>query len=765
MKNMRHQTIGPSRTTEGSFRRAIEPVLLFVCLGLLALRTTYTEGPMIQTATLPGSLFDTVYSLTISGVLASALVLWCVDGLRRGGLTYRVTGMELGLALFLLGAVISAFGASDKRLAINSIVIVTGPILAAVLLVQLLDRASRIRAVLLTVAALGVVCAYQCAEQFLVSNRIMVEQYADAPETLLEPLGIEPGTFQHFLFEHRLYGQGVRGFFTTGNSAASFAVLAAFAGLALLLSRRRTDPDGAPRSRSRWYPIVSMLLILAGLVLTQSKGGILAFVVAAALFALLALLRRRLAEHRRAAWIVSAATLLVASLAVGSAAVSYGLRHGQLPGGNSMLVRWQYWHATAQMVADHPVAGTGLGNFAQNYTRYKPASAPESVSDPHSFPLSLLAQCGPLGLLGFLAMIVIPLYRATVRDATEPAPCGDRATGARSPAIIMLWAVSTSFLLLRPLLIPVSWGGDVEVVLYQIAALYLAPAAAFLIGFFLFAAGPQRRSDESDLARVATVCAALGCAVAGVLVHNLVDFAIFEPGVWSTLWTVMACFIAVGHRQRPLASITLSAARPLRWIAPLVGLVLLGAYVHFVWRPVYGATTQTEQGRQAAAVGRFDRAHALLDAAAALDPLSATAPSVNGRLYLQRAAPGQSLLLEKAAENLRTAIERDPADYKHYERAGDVATLAGQYEEAQRRYAEAADRYPGSGRLQLRLAQVAERLGDTDGALRHYRKAVEIEDAFREQFRRMYPERTSPVSRLGQENYELARQRAEELGR
>ncbi|MDI6450805.1 O-antigen ligase family protein [Anaerobaca lacustris] len=744
---------------------AVALALLGLCLSLLALRTTYTEAPVPQSLALPGNVDDAVYSLTVSGLLIFALVFWLLWQVRFGRAVYRVTGIEIGLVLFLLAAAVSTFGASDKRQAINHAIMLAAPACAAVLLVQVLDGAAKVRAVLLIVAALGVVSAYQCAEQFLMSNAITIEQYEKSPEMLLGPLGIEPGTFQHFLFEHRLYSQGIRGFFTTGNSAASFAMLAAFAGLALLLSQRRTDAGEAPRSRCRWYPIVAMLLILAGLALTRSKGGILAFVIAAALFALLALLRRRLAEHRRAAWIVSAATLLVVSLAVGSMAVSYGLRHGRLPGGNSMLVRWQYWHATAQMVADHPVAGIGLGNFAQNYTRYKPASAPESVSDPHNFPLSLLAQCGPLGLLGFLAMIVIPLYRATVRAAAEPAPCGDRTTGAGSPAIVMLWAVSASFLLLRPLLIPASWGGDVEVLLYEIAALYLAPAAAFLIGFFLFAAGPQRRSDESDLARVATVRAALGCAVAGVLVHNLVDFAIFEPGVWSTLWTVMACFIALGHRPQPLASVALPTARPLRWIAPLVGLVLLGAYIHFVWRPVYGAIARTEQGRRAAAVGRFDRAHALLDAAAALDPLSATAPSINGRLYLQRAAAGQAPLLEKAAENLRKAMERDPADYKHYERAGDVATLAGQYEEAQRRYAEAADRYPGSGRLQLRLAQVAERLGDTDGALRHYRKAVEIEDAFREQFRRMYPERTSPVSRLGQENYELARRRAEELGR
>lgn len=741
-------------------------VLLGLCLSLLALRTTYTEAPVPQALTLPGSMDDAVYGLTVSGLLIFALLFWLLWQVCSGRSIYRVTGIEIGLGLFLLAATVSTFGASDKRQAINHTVMLAAPVVATILLVQILDSTSKVRAVLLVVAALGVVCAYQCAEQFLVSNAIAIEQYEKAPETLLNPLGIEPGTFQAFLFEHRLYSRGIRGFFTTGNSAASFAMLAAFAGMALLLPQQSADADRP--SRSRWCPVVSMLIILAGLGLTQSKGGILAFFVAVALFALFVLLRKRLAEHRQAARIAAVAVIVIASLAVGGLAAVYGLRHGRLPGGNSMLVRWQYWHATARMVADHPVAGIGPGNFAQNYTRYKPASAPESVSDPHNWPLSLLAQCGPLGLLGFLAMIVVPIYRATGRPIAEPVLSDDRRAGARPPAIVMLWVVSISLLVLRPLLIPASWSGEIEVVLYEVVALYVAPAAAFLIGSVLFAAALKSRSNEANLTDRTMVRTAVGCAVAGVLLHNLVDFAIFEPGIWSTLWTLMACLIAVGHQRRPLATIVLPAAKPLRWTAPLVGLLLLGTYIHVIWWPVYGGATRTRLGRQAASVGRFDRAHALLDAAAALDPLSPRPLNVNGRLYLQRAehnVAGQSLLLEKAAESFHTAIERDPADYKNYERAGDVATLAGRHEEAQQWYAQAADRYPGSGRLQLRLARVAERIGNDDAALEHYRKAIEIEDAFRRQFRQMYPGRTPVVSRLGQENYALAKRRSEELAR
>ena len=157
---------------------------------------------------------------------------------RLGGrLIYRFTGIEIGLAVFGVAAVISTCGASDKRTAISQVVILLGPICAALLLAQILDRPAKVRVVLAVIVGLGIVSAYQCAEQLFISNAITIEQYEKNPQMLLEPLGIEPGTFQHFLFEHRLYSRGVRGFFTTSNSAASFAILACAAAAILLLRR------------------------------------------------------------------------------------------------------------------------------------------------------------------------------------------------------------------------------------------------------------------------------------------------------------------------------------------------------------------------------------------------------------------------------------------------------------------------------------------------------------------------------------------------
>jgi len=804
--------------------RILETVLLALCLCILALRITYTEAPTAQILTLPQSLGDTIYSLTLSALLIFAFISWLAVRVYRRRFAYRVTGIELGLVLFGIAAVIAAVGASDKRSAITQIAVLTGPIFAALLLTQILSTDSRVRLVLTVVAGLGVVSTYQCAEQSLVSNRITIEQYEHDPNSLLDPLGIEPGTFQQFLFEHRLYSRGIRGFFTTSNSAASFAILASFAGIVLLL-RQIAGPETRNGGLRRWSPpALAVLAIVAGLFLTQSKGGILAFLAGLALFAALLGLRKQLDAHRRLALavLVPVAAVLIAAGAYGT--ISYGLRHGTLPGGNSMLVRWQYWLASARMYADHPFTGVGPGNFSDYYPHYKPAPALESVSDPHNFVLSLLTQYGPLGLLGFLGMIAAPLWRAAAsrrddlipEDTHSPSPM-------RKPALLMLSVICTCLLFFRWILIPTQPAESPGVLMYEIVALYITPVAAFLIGFLLAAAPLEETHPRPSRLDRAILLSALASAALAVLLHNLIDFAIFEPGVWMTFWVVTACVAAAissrqtrssdvrqnaprrshiheigstqatrpggivkaeglgdggwaNHRQAALDAATRRARASRNWdvrnvpaIRPavvVVSLTLLGFYYWSVWRPVWNATTRMQKAQFAASAGQLDQAHDLLDAAFAADSLSAVPPSLNGRLYLQQydeAGQKRPDLLEKAARCFRGAVETNPADYKNYEKLAQAYSAMKQWRQAHEWYAKAAELYPGCERLWFRLAQAAEQLGRTEAALAGYARAVDIEESYQQQFRRMYPNREKVVSRLGEKELAVARKRITEL--
>ena len=505
-------------------------------------------------------------------------------------------------------------------------------------------------------------------------------------------------------------------------------------------------------------------MVIGGLLLTKSKGGILAFAAGSALFAALLALRKQLSEHKRLALSVAVPLVLLLAGLLSYAVISYGLKHGSLPGGNSMLVRWQYWTAAARMYADHPWTGIGLGNFSDYYPHYKPAPALESVSDPHNILLSLIIQSGPLGLLGFLTMVFVPLWRLAVRRvetaSAEPA-------ALRKPALQILFAVLGALIVLRPALMPPNSGeGDVGVFLYAAVTLYLAPAAAFLVGFMLITAPLETTLPEPSRFGRAVLPTAMACAIPVVLLHNLVDFAIFEPGVWMTFWVMMACLVAGNSPQRPDSPAVRQTSRARRVGIIVVAVVLMGIYYFYVWRPVWSATVNVQDAMTAASTGQFDRAHAALDAASAADPLSSTAANFNGRLYLQQyemARQKQPALLDKAAGYLRQAIDANPADYKNYEKLAQVYAQAQRRQDTYDWYLKAAELYPGCERLWFRLGQVAEQLGKPEAALGYYTRAVRIEEAYQQQFRRMYPAREKVISRLGEKELATARKRIEEL--
>jgi tetratricopeptide (TPR) repeat protein len=766
----RQKTAPPaeSRRPSSVLRPLWSVLLLGLCLCILALRVTYTESPTAQMITTPGSLGDTVYSLTLSGLLIFAFVFWLLWGVFTGRLVYRFSGIEIGLAVFGVAAVVAAFVASDKRTAITQIMTLLGPVFAALLLIQILDSSAKVRVVLAVMVGLGIVSTYACAEQLFISNSITIEQYEQNPQLLLEPLGIETGTFPHFLFEHRLYSRGVRGFFTTSNSAASFGLLAAAAAVLLLLRRLQDCRAGAIEARYGLFAGLATVLVVAGLFLTQSKGGILALFVGTGIGGLLAGIDRWFPTHRQRILRILITLGLLLAVGAGYTMVHYGIQHGRLPGGNSMLVRWQYWAASAKMIADHHLTGIGPGNFSDYYTHYKPGAALESVADPHNFVLSVMTQYGPLGLIGFLALVLVPLGRLiaahasaeTSLDARPPAPF-------RPIALVMVLSIAACLLLLRLLLLP-TLADSPDVLLYVLLTVHIAPVAAFLIGFLLVAAPLDDANDRRTNPANLTPSLILGCALLAVLLHNLVDYALFEPGVWTAFWVMTACLIATLAPQQTVLPVTVLGAHVRRPVALGMAAVFVGAYLLLVWRPVFITATGIQQAQHAASNGNYDVAHLDLEAAMRNDPVSPVAANFSGRLYVQQYEQNRQktpTLLEEAARCFATAIERNPADYKNYEKLAMVYTRLGQREKAYEWYLKAAERYPGCERIWFELAQTAEQMGKTGLALCHYAKAVEIEESYQQQFRRMYPDREKIVSRLGDKEYQHAKRRIEELSK
>jgi tetratricopeptide (TPR) repeat protein len=774
----------------------IEYILLAFCLCILALRTTFTEGPGALSPSLPSNVGDTAYSLSVSAVLIFSCVLWFIWSFCSNRFSYRATGIEVGLCLLCAASIAAGFAASDKRLAVTNVVMIFTPPLMAILLVQILNTQAKIKLVLIVIAALGVVSACQCAYQFIITNQVMIDQYEQAPQTLLEPLGIEPGGLQQFLFEHRLYTRGIRGFFTTRNSAGCFASMAAFAAFALFIERlnnHKEKPPVKPWAKNLNPYLLTggaaLTIIIVGLILTKSKGAIIGSLFTMILFIAYYYFEKQLKKHKKTILI---ACLLLVTLC-GWLVISYGLKHNRLPGGSGMLVRWQYWQASGKMSADHPLTGVGPGNFTYFYPRYKPAEALESVADPHNFLLNILTQYGPIGLAGFLAMVLIPLWRVIfpthiIEDRKQKTEDRKQKTeDRRQNNIIFLIVISAALLLVRPMILSEPTADTPELMIFVILTIYLAPVLAFIAGFLLLSAPLQSKRVTSDERRATKNIAILWCVILGVLLHNLIDYAIFEPGVYTTFWAIMACLIAIDNQQNQRPPIALKAKPPTKAIAAVVTLVVIGVYISFVWLPVSKSAAKIKNAYSALSAGNFARAHDYLTAAAEEDPLDATSLNLNGRLYLQhysqttvpaspqmQAGEKQLILLKKAEQCFRLAIYRNKANFKNYEKLSTVYELLGQTQKAYNWCFKAAKLYPNSGRLRFKLAKIAEQLSKTDIAIEQYRKTIEIEDSFRQQFKIMHPERLVSaklravagkeiVSRLGEERYQFAIKRVKEL--
>jgi tetratricopeptide (TPR) repeat protein len=264
-----------------------------------------------------------------------------------------------------------------------------------------------------------------------------------------------------------------------------------------------------------------------------------------------------------------------------------------------------------------------------------------------------------------------------------------------------------------------------------------------------------------------------------VAVHNLIDFAIFEPGVLTTLWAIIACLVATNSQASPRPQAVISCSLFSKMIVVTAGLAMSAAYLGYVLVPVAGSTARIQRANRAISAGQYEYAHQLLGQASEDDPLSAAAPTLSARLYVHSFAGlapnrGRDVLLW-AAECLQAAIDRNDAAFNNFERLMDAyGSLAEISTGTDRTHwlskafdtgLLAIERYPGCGRLHYKLAQISERADKADVAIKHYRKAIEIENQYRDQFRRMYPDRKEVVSRLGEQKYEEAIKRIELLSK
>lgn len=196
--------------------------------------------------------------------------------------------------------------------------------------------------------------------------------------------------------------------------------------------------------------IVGAILLLAvGLVATESRGGIVAALVA--VLAAVGLFRER---RGSVLWIAIMIAAVVAAAATASPEASQRLTLNDERLGSGRGDMWRIGYAISE---DHPVLGVGLGNYVTVAPAYAQQAGsltagdlviPGNVTVMHNTFLQLLVESGFIGLVLFSAVAWVCM-RAALRATGEFADAGNAgmATFARTLVVAQIAALAASVFL------------------------------------------------------------------------------------------------------------------------------------------------------------------------------------------------------------------------------------------------------------------------------------------------------------------------------
>jgi hypothetical protein len=237
--------------------------------------------------------------------------------------------------------------------------------------------------------------------------------YEEHKSEILARFGWQEGDAEARRFEGRLLRNDAKGAFTVANVFAT--VLIALTGLAMGLlavsfSQWRSNGRAGPG-------ILCALLFGLGIVcllLTQSRGGIGAFVLAGLVVLISAVgkTRWRWGLAWRITCLIPIGALPIAIWASGSMS-----EEGRLALDPSLAVRG--WHLEAARVIwmEAPFAGVGPGKFQEAYMVHKNPMSPENVTDPHNIFATWMASMG-LGGVTWGLLLLWMVWKATCSVGT-----------------------------------------------------------------------------------------------------------------------------------------------------------------------------------------------------------------------------------------------------------------------------------------------------------------------------------------------------------
>ena len=229
---------------------------------------------------------------------------------------------------------------------------------------------------------------------------------------LVQKAGLDP------IWEGYLPGGRVFSSIGQANALAAYLVLAIPVSAALLFGGRTS---------ARAAVVLAIAAMIAALVLTRSRGGLLGFL--AALPVLAVGWRPLLGAPTRRLRYALAAALVAGTLIVAIGASVSGELSRISSDDSSLRFHLDAWRVAAQVAAEHPVLGTGQETFPDVFPRYSHAVLPPErataldafrVESPHNVYLTIAYGSGIPALIAYIG-IIAGFFVAAVRAARQAA--------------------------------------------------------------------------------------------------------------------------------------------------------------------------------------------------------------------------------------------------------------------------------------------------------------------------------------------------------
>jgi len=177
--------------------------------------------------------------------------------------------------------------------------------------------------------------------------------------------------------------------FVNHNHIAGYLAMVFALGLGLFLFRPFWSP-------AVWVAV--LILILVAICLSMSRGGWIASFCALEFIVIFFLLKKGMSRFKVLA-VASVLFVAVGLTILGSNPVIERLQSMGNENEPSLVGRLTVWKASAKMVEENPLLGTGLGTFPWSFTRVRPAGLTLRYREAHNDYVQVATEMGLLALI------------------------------------------------------------------------------------------------------------------------------------------------------------------------------------------------------------------------------------------------------------------------------------------------------------------------------------------------------------------------------